>query len=85
MYRYANLVLLKIYSTFIKYGFLFNLSFYGNLFMQMYLTLSHKYYLYSLIMNKNKYTTIEGIKKVKICFSYLNYYAAYFSVAIIVQ
>ena len=81
MYRYANLVLLKIYSTFIKYGFLFNLSFYGNLFMQMYLTLSHKYYLYSLIMNKNKYTTIEGIKKVKICFSYLNYYAAYFSVA----
>ena len=81
LYRYANLVLLKIYSFFIKYGFFFNLSFYGNLFMQMYLTLSHKYYLYSLVMNKNKYSTIEGIKKTKIWFSYLNYYAAYFSVA----
>ena len=81
MYRYANLVLLKIYSFFIKYGFLFNLSFYGNLFTKMYLSLSHKYYLYSISNGKNKYSTIESIKKTKIWFTYLNYYSAYFSVA----
>ena len=34
-YRYANLILLKIYSFFIKYGFLFNLSFYGNFHQQL--------------------------------------------------
>ena len=81
MYRYANLVLLKIYSLWIKYGFLFNLSFYGNLFTKMYLTLSHKYYLYSISNGKNKYSTIESIKKTKIWFTYLNYYSAYFAVA----
>ena len=80
-YRYANLILLKIYSFFIKYGFLFNLSFYGNLFMKMYLNLSHKYYLYSLANNKIKYSNPENLKKIKIWFSLLNYYSAHFSIA----
>ena len=81
VYRYANMVLLKIYSNLIKYGFLFNLSFYGNLFTKMYLSLSHKYYLYSLVNHKIKYSSVETIKLTKNWFSYLNYYSAYFSVA----
>ena len=81
MHRYANLILLKIYSFFIKYGFLFNLSFYGHLFMKMYLALSHKYYIYSLYLNKNKYSTNDSIKKTKTWFSLLNYYSAHFSIA----
>ena len=81
IYRYANAVLLKIYSNLIKYGFLFNLSFYGNLFTKMYLSLSHKYYLYSLANHKIKYSSTETIKLTKNWFSYLNYYSAYFTVA----
>jgi hypothetical protein len=34
IYKYANFVLLKIYSLLIKYGFLLNLSFYGSLFLK---------------------------------------------------
>ena len=81
IYLYATLILLKIYSFLIKYGFLFNLSFYGNLFLKRYLSLSQKYYLYSLIFHKNKYSTNENIKSTKQWFSTLNYYAAYFSVS----
>ena len=81
IYLYGTLILLKIYSFLIKYGFLFNLSFFGNLFLKKYLSLCHKYYLYSLINHKNKYSTIDNIKRTKYWFSCLNYFSAYFSVS----
>jgi hypothetical protein len=64
-----------------KYGFLFNLSFYGNLFNKMYLKLSQKYYLYSLELHKNKYWQLEHLKFTKYLFASLNFNSAYFSVA----
>jgi len=70
VYRYANIILLKIYSNYMKYEFLFNLSFYGNLFNKMYLKLSQKYYLYSLELHKIKYWQLEPfiIYEIFICF-----------------
>ena len=61
VYRYANIILLKIYSNYMKYEFLFNLSFYGNLFNKMYLKLSQKYYLYSLELHKIKHWQLEHL------------------------
>ena len=81
VYRYANIILLKIYSNYMKYGFLFNLSFYGNLFNKMYLKLSQKYYLYSLELHKIKYWQLEHLKFTKYLFASLNFNSAYFSVA----
>ena len=81
IYKYANFVLLKIYSLLIKYGFLLNLSFYGSLFLKKYLKLSHRYYLYSLAIHKNKYVSKESIKNIKIWFSSLNFNSASFSIA----
>ena len=81
IYLYGTLIILKIYSFLIKYGFIFNLLFYGNLFLKKYLSLSHKFYLYSLIIHKNKYSPIENIKHTKYWFSALNYYSAYFSIS----
>ena len=81
VYRYANIILLNIYSNYMKYGFLFNLSFYGNLFNKMYLKLSQKYYLYSLELHKIKYWQLEHLKFTKYLFASLNFNSAYFSVA----
>ena len=81
MYGYANMVLLKVYSILIKYGFFFNLSLYGNLFMKIYLNFSQKYFIYSLSNQKIKYSPVENIKLAKNWFSYLNYYSAYFCLA----
>ena len=69
MYGYANMVLLKVYSILIKYGFFFNLSLYGNLFMKIYLNFSQKYFIYSLSNQKIKYSPVENIKLAKNWFS----------------
>ena len=81
MYRYGNIILLKVYSILIKYGFFFNLSLYGNLFTKIYLNFSQKFFIYSLSNQKIKYSPVENIKLVKNWFAYLNYNSAYFCLA----
>jgi hypothetical protein len=81
MYRYGNMVLLKVYSILIKYGFFFNLSLYGNLFTKIYLNFSQKFFIYSLSNQKIKYSPVENIKLVKNWFAFLNYNSAYFCLA----
>ena len=61
MYRYGNIILLKVYSILIKYGFFFNLSLYGNLFTKIYLNFSQKFFIYSLSNQKIKYSPVFGI------------------------
>ena len=78
MYRYGYIVLLKVYSILLKYGFFFNLSLYGNLFTKIYLNFSQKYFIYSLSNQKIKYSPFENIKLAKNWFAYLNHYSAYF-------
>ena len=81
MYQSSLRTLFKLYSFLIKYGFLLHLSYYGNLFMKKYLSLSYIYYLIHLDIYRTKNFSIENENQIKHWFCYLNYFSSYFSIA----
>ena len=80
-FRISVIILLKIYSTLIKFSFLLHLSYYGYLFMKKYFNLSHQIYLHLINYHKMKNSVLDNDNKINYWLCNLNHYAAYYSIA----